>query len=66
MDQVKGRKDTARCGTKPQENFGQEDTDPYREKWESSEVQSALNCVKCRRRHGNRRAPQFCHRSSTA
>lgn len=31
MDQVKGRKDTARCGTKPQENFGQEDTDPNRE-----------------------------------
>ena len=25
------RKDTARCGTKPRENFGQEDTDPYRE-----------------------------------
>ena len=31
MDQVKRRKDTARCGTKPQENFGQEDTDPDRE-----------------------------------
>lgn len=31
MDQVKGRKDAARCGAKPRENFGQEDTDPYRE-----------------------------------
>ena len=31
MDQVKGRKDTTRHGTKPRENFGQEDTDPYRE-----------------------------------
>ena len=31
MDQVKGRKDTARCSTKSQKNFGQEDTDPYRE-----------------------------------
>ena len=30
-DQVKERKDTARCGAKPWENFGLEDTDPYRE-----------------------------------
>lgn len=31
MDQVKGRKDTSRCSATPQENFGQEDTDCYRE-----------------------------------
>ena len=31
MDQVKGRKDTARHSAMPQENFGQEDTDCYRE-----------------------------------
>ena len=31
MDQVKGRKDAARRDAKPWENFGQQDTDPYRE-----------------------------------
>ena len=31
MDQVKGRKDRARCITKVREKFGQEDTDLYRE-----------------------------------
>ena len=31
MDQVKGRKDTSRRSATPQENFGQEDTDPNRE-----------------------------------
>ena len=31
MDQVKGRKDIARHSAMPRENFGQEDTDCYRE-----------------------------------
>ena len=31
MDQVKGRKDIARHSALPRENFGQEDTDCYRE-----------------------------------
>ena len=65
MDQVKGRKDAARCGAKPRENFGQEDTDLYRE--DVGKPRGAVRTELSKLQEtGKQAGSQFCHHSSTA
>ena len=66
MDQVKGRKDAARRDAKPWENFGQQDTDPYREDVGKLRGAVRTELSKLQEETGKQAGSQFCHHSSTA
>ena len=66
MDQVKGRKDAARRDAKPWENFGQQDTDPYREDVGKLRGTVHTELSKLQEETGKQAGSQFCHHSSTA